>query len=348
MLQQVLKAYGFNSISVQVSAYGSGLINLTWLVMAEDKKYILQKINDQVFKHPEAIEYNINTIASFLQTNHPDYLFTAPVKTSEGSTMLKIEGDGYYRLFPFVKDANSIDVVETAAQAFEAASQFGRFTKMLSGLNIETLKTTIPSFHDLSLRYQQLLLSLENGNKQRIEDAATLIKDVKSYSFIVEEYEQIKLNPAFKQRVTHHDTKISNVLFDSQAKGLCVIDLDTVMPGYFISDVGDMMRTYLSPVSEEETDFEKIELRIPFYKAVVEGYYQEMKDELTDTEKKYFFYAGIFMVYMQAIRFLTDHFNDDSYYGAKYKGHNLIRAKNQMDLLHKMMDKQTILQLNFA
>ncbi|HYK56947.1 MAG TPA: aminoglycoside phosphotransferase family protein, partial [Flavisolibacter sp.] len=134
--------------------------------------------------------------------------------------------------------------------------------------------------------------------------------------------------------------KISNVLFDSEGKGICVIDLDTVMPGYFISDVGDMMRTYLSPVSEEETDFSKIIIREEFYKAIVQGYYSEMKEELTETEKQYFFYAGKFMIYMQALRFLTDHINDDVYYGAKYEGHNFARAHNQVILLQQLIRKQ--------
>jgi hypothetical protein len=114
-----------------------------------------------------------------------------------------------------------------------------------------------------------------------------------------------------------------------------VIDLDTVMPGYFFSDAGDMMRTYLSPVNEEETDFSKIEVRADFYKAIAEGYFTEMKDELTDAEKSSFFYAGEFMIYMQAIRFLTDHLNDDRYYGAKYPAHNYNRAYNQAVLLEK-------------
>jgi hypothetical protein len=116
------------------------------------------------------------------------------------------------------------------------------------------------------------------------------------------------------------------------------------MPGYFISDVGDMMRTYLSPVSEEEKDFSKIEVRDEFYKAIVQGYYSEMKEELTDAEKNYFFYGGKFMIYMQALRFLTDHINGDVYYGAKYEGHNLVRANNQIVLLQELVKKQDHLQ----
>jgi hypothetical protein len=114
-----------------------------------------------------------------------------------------------------------------------------------------------------------------------------------------------------------------------------------VMPGYFISDVGDMMRTYLSPVSEEETDFSKIRVRKDFYKAIVEGYYSEMREELTATEKNAFFYAGTFMIYMQALRFLTDYLNNDVYYGAKYAEHNFNRAQNQIVLLERLLENQS-------
>ena len=208
---------------------------------------------------------------------------------------------------------------------------------------MDELKTTIPQFHDLSLRYKQFQDALEKGNKERIGEAAELIGIVKQNADVVAEFENIKTNPDFKLRVTHHDTKISNVLFDDMDKGLCVIDLDTVMSGYFISDVGDMMRTYLSPVSEEETDFSKIEVRDDFYKAIVRGYFNEMQNELTQDEKQHFFYAGKFMIYMQALRFLTDYLNNDAYYGEKHPKHNFFRAKNQVVLLRKLLEKEALL-----
>ncbi|MEJ7684927.1 MAG: phosphotransferase [Segetibacter sp.] len=138
----------------------------------------------------------------------------------------------------------------------------------------------------------------------------------------------------------HHDTKISNVLFDDKNKGLCLIDLDTVMPGYFISDAGDMMRTYLSPVSEEEKDFTKIDIREDFFDAISEGYLSEMKDDLTEEEQSSFVYAGKFMIYMQAVRFLADYLCDDIYYSSNYEGHNFMRAKNQLYLLDRLQEKE--------
>lgn len=340
----ILKAFGFDETSVSVNNFGSGLINNTWMVANGSSNYILQRINHNVFKEPEAIADNIDCIGSYLAAAHPDYKFTMPVTSLNGNSLLYNEEEGYFRMFLFVEGSHSKDVVETAEQAYEAAAQFGRFTNLLSGFDVTKLKTTIPDFHNLSLRYRQFLQALENGNPERIKESAQLINILQGYNEIVTTYENIVRSNDFKLRVTHHDTKISNVLFDNNDKGLCVIDLDTVMPGYFISDVGDMMRTYLSPVSEEEKDFSKIEIRDDFYKAVVQGYYSEIKNVLTETEKKHFFYAGTFIIYMQALRFLTDHLNNDIYYGAKYPRHNLVRANNQAVLLQRLSEKKERLE----
>jgi Ser/Thr protein kinase RdoA (MazF antagonist) len=345
MLEPILKAYGLSETTCKIEPFGSGLINNTWQVSANETDYILQRINNAVFKKPHNIANNISVIAAHLKQHHPDYLFVSPCQNTEGGQMLYLKDEGYFRMFPFMPNSHSKDVVETPEQAYQAAAQFGRFTRLLSGLEIAKIKTTIPHFHDIGLRYKQFLTALKNGNPQRIDESKDLINALLKQVDIVKEYKAIQANPHFKIRVTHHDTKISNVLFDQNDKGLCVIDLDTVMQGYFISDVGDMMRTYLSPVSEEEQDFSKITVRDDFYKAIVQGYFDEMKDELTDTEKNYFFYAGKFLIYMQALRFLTDYLNNDVYYGSKYEGHNFMRAKNQMVLLESLLSKNFLMKL---
>src|SRR5688572_19632996 len=342
MLKSVLQAYGLTSDLLKVTAFGSGLINHTWRIKNNHEDYILQRINDSVFKQPLAIAHNIQNIAKYLQQHYPEYLFVTPVKTTTGEEMFHDKDEGYFRLFPFLSNSQTIDVVQSSLQAYEAAKQFGKFTRLLSGFDHTQLKITLPDFHNLSLRYHQFKESLIYGNDERVKEAAAAIHLMKQHTYIVDEYEKIKTSPGFKLRVTHHDTKISNILFDESSHGLCVIDLDTVMPGYFISDVGDMMRTYLSPASEEEKDFSAINVREEFYKAIVEGYGSEMKDELTPTEKKYFVYAGKFMIYMQALRFLTDYINNDIYYGSRYPGHNFVRANNQMVLLQHLLEKEKI------
>jgi Ser/Thr protein kinase RdoA (MazF antagonist) len=345
MIDKVLPAYGFSEKQTKVDAFGKGLINHTWKLTTHDDTYILQRINDSVFKRPTDIADNIKLIKEYLTEHHPGYHFVSPISSVDDNEMIFVDGLGYFRLFPFVKGSHTIDVVETPAQAYEAASQFGRFTRLLSGIHITKLKITIPDFHNLLFRNQQFHHALKTADKERINESKKLTKEILSHADLIKSFELIKSNPAFRLRVTHHDTKISNILFDERDKGIAVIDLDTVMPGYFISDVGDMMRTYLSPVSEEEKDLEKIIVRDDFYKAIVAGYRDEMKDELSETEGKYFFYAGQFMIYMQALRFLTDHLNNDVYYGARYPGHNLRRAENQFLLLDRLIEKESLLTL---
>jgi Ser/Thr protein kinase RdoA (MazF antagonist) len=340
MPEKILSFYKITPEAV-INSFGTGLINNTWRINCQSQDYILQKINNKVFKEPEHIANNIQRIAAYLEKEHPEYFFIAPVKTKNGEGMAHLPDEGYFRLFPFVKNSHSYDVVQTPKQAFEAASQFGRFTKMLNDFPAESLKITIPDFHNLTYRYKQFEQAIQQGNPLRIKEMKKSIQFLRSQDYIVTTYKEIVSGKEFKLRVTHHDTKISNVLFDKNDKGLCVIDLDTVMPGYFISDVGDMMRTYLSPVSEEEKDFSKIEVREDYFKAILQGYLEQMATELSPEEIRHFVYAGKFMIYMQAIRFLADHLNNDKYYGASYEGHNYIRAKNQITLLERLFEKET-------
>ena len=343
MFEKILKEFGIDA-NASIKPFGSGLINNTWLISNEGTDFILQRINQNVFKNPVDIATNIHLICDHFKGNHPGYLFPCPRKTLPGDEMLFINDEGYFRIFPFIKNSHTTDVVNSSSQAHEAAKQFGRFTNLLSGFSVNKLKITISDFHNLPLRYSQFESAIRQGNKARIKEAAATINFLKEQHEIANISEQISKDAGFKKRVTHHDSKISNVLFDENDHGLCVIDLDTVMPGYFISDFGDMMRTYLSPVSEEEKDFTKIEIREDYFKAIADGYLSEMGNELSPIEKEHLVYAGKFMTYMQALRFLTDHLNNDIYYGSKYEWHNFIRANNQVVLLKKIIEKEKILQ----
>ena len=339
----VLSAYGFPA-NVSVTPHGSGLINHTWIVRTGKETFILQRLNTTVFTQPSLVAGNIEMVGQYLSDHYPGIVFPRPVRTVSDETMVDAGPDGQYRLYPFIENSVTIDVAHTPEQAFEAARQFGSFTHMLSGFPAERLYETLPAFHDLSLRYHSFIDAISKGLPERIKKAETLIKKLSAQNRIVKEYEQILVNPNFKRRVTHHDTKISNVLFDKRGKGICVIDLDTVMPGYFISDVGDMLRTYLSPVSEEESDLAKIKVRPEYFEAIAQGYLEEMSEDLTPTEKDAFFYAGEFMMYMQALRFLTDYLNGDKYYSSRYEGHNFIRARNQSTLLQRFQQQASTLR----
>jgi Ser/Thr protein kinase RdoA (MazF antagonist) len=344
MISKALRAYGIEENLSKIEPLTSGLINNTWKVTSPQAKYILQRINDHVFKKPFEVAENIRLIDDYLKGNSPSYLFVSPVRNVEGSDIFHDRDGGYFRLFPFLEGSHTINVVSNPRQAFEAALQFGKFTRLLAGFDAKKLNITIPDFHNLTLRYQQFERALKNGNTERIKQSQSMIAEIRKYDRIVESYEKICKSNAVKQRVTHHDTKISNVLFNDAGKGLCVIDLDTMMPGYFISDVGDMMRTYLSPANEEEKDFGKIEVRDDYFKAIVNGYLSSMGDELTSEEQKLILYSGLFLIYMQAIRFLADYMNNDIYYGARYEEQNYVRAGNQMVLLKRLDEKAELLE----
>jgi Ser/Thr protein kinase RdoA (MazF antagonist) len=344
MYDQVLSAYGFTT-DVSVTPHGSGLINRTWLIRSGSDTFILQQLNGQVFSQPSLIADNIEMVGRYLTDHYPSTVFPRPVRSIRGETMIDAGPNGHYRLYPFIENSITIDVAHTPAQAFEAARQFGGFTHMLSGFQAERLHETLPAFHDLSLRYRSFSEALQkNGYPDRTVKAKQLITFLTAQYPLVTTYEAILTNPEFQRRVTHHDTKISNVLFDKQGKGICVIDLDTVMPGYFISDVGDMFRTYLSPVTEEESNMSRVIVRPEYFEAIVRGYLQEMFEVLTPEEKQSFVYAGEFMLYMQALRFLTDYLSGDIYYGSRYEGHNYVRALNQTTLLQRFQENAPALK----
>ncbi|MBS1523896.1 MAG: aminoglycoside phosphotransferase family protein [Bacteroidetes bacterium] len=343
MLNQILEQFGINALNYQIEEYGSGLINSTWKISGE-KDYILQRINTDVFKQPEAIAENLSKLQSYLKAKYPDYLFVAPLLALNGSSLADNE-DGIFRLFPFVGNSVSIDSVTIYKQAYEAARQFAKFTFLLKDFDAFKLRDTIPSFHDLTLRYKEFEKACLNTTTARLDQAKWAISEINRHKGILSTYEKLKNIGNLPVRVIHHDAKINNVLFNNDWNGICLIDLDTVMPGYFISDVGDMLRTYLSPANEDETDLSKIVVDEQCFDAIYNGYLSEMGTELTTFEKDHFIYAGKFMIYMQALRFLSDYLNGDVYYHTTYAGQNLNRTNNQLTLLDQLIKLEEKIQL---
>ena len=330
ILGQVASAYDW--VDPVVEPVATGLINSSWKVGVGDQTYLLQRVNTGVFRHPGQIDANLRMLSEYLSANAPQYLFTAPVLNKYGEGLMEIDNK-CYRVFPFIPGSHTINVVEDPAQAFAGAEQFGKFTAVLNGFDARRLRITLPDFHNLQLRAEQFTSAVKGGIPERLAESGDLVKYLESMSGIVDRYKLFLAGKDVRVRVTHHDTKISNVLFDQDGKGLCVIDLDTVMPGYFLSDVGDMFRTYVCPVSEEEKDLGKIEVRKEYLEAVRRGYLAGMANSLTNFELDHFHFAGTMLIYMQAIRFLTDYLTGDKYYGSRYPGQNLVRAQNQARLL---------------
>ncbi|MXV16312.1 phosphotransferase enzyme family protein [Hufsiella ginkgonis] len=346
-MQEILSRYDLAAGEYTIEPFGTGLINATWKISRTDgeRSFILQRINTAVFNNPGQIAENVRQLKNFFDQRFPHYLFVAPLADVDNRLLVPDADGNVFRLIPFVDNSVTIDVVMHSAHAYEAAAQFGKFTRLLREFNQDRLQYTLPDFHNLSLRITQFEEAVANAPAGRKAETAETIDLARRYRGIADRYDSIVAGGAIPRRVIHHDTKISNVLFDRNGHGLCVIDLDTVMPGYFISDVGDMMRTYLSPANEEEQDLDKIEVRTDFLRAIADGYLSEMGGALTEAEQKLFFYSGEFMIYMQALRFLTDHLNGDTYYGARYPGHNFMRAKNQFVLLARYLEAAKSLAL---
>ncbi len=345
---QILESFGLKKEDYQAERYGSGLINYTFRLKHRSgkagKDYILQRINTEVFEDPYILIQNHRLAADYLAEQYPDYYFLAPVKTVAGDGLLEWNQE-YWRMLPFVSNTITVDEADNPMQAYEAARQFGRLARKLSGIDLNRFRPSIPGFHDLTLRYNNYQDAIAEAEPQRKEQARALIKAFQQHIEVPNTYKKLKADPAFWDRLMHHDTKINNVLLDDKTyEGVCVIDLDTLMPGKIISDLGDMVRTYVSPVSEEETDFSKITIRETYYDALMEGYLSELRDDLDEAEKNVLFYAGQFMIYMQGIRFLADYLKGDVYYPTKYPLHNFNRAKNQLILLERLNQKESILR----
>jgi Ser/Thr protein kinase RdoA (MazF antagonist) len=331
--QEILSRYFYENPPLDIQQFGNGLIHKTYILSKDNvPNFILQQVNTNVFKWPDAIENNLQLLKAYLNESSLDLNLPLPLTNLSGALHTYVSND-VFRLTRYVEGSHAIDTCLQPEQAFEAALQFGQFTSSFAGLDISQIKATIPDFHNLTFRWKQFEQALANGNPTRIQHAKREIETIIDNKSIVTKYEHICSSDQFKQRVTHHDTKISNILFDQKGKGICVIDLDTVMGGLHISDLGDMFRTYLSPGNEEETDLEKVFVRSSFYTAIVNGYLDKMADQLTEDEKAMIPFAGEFLIYMQALRFLTDFINDDIYYGISYEMNNFNRTINQLHLL---------------
>jgi Ser/Thr protein kinase RdoA (MazF antagonist) len=330
---EILKAFKPDIKIEKVERIGTGHINQTYKVLGS-KSFILQRINNQVFVKPESIERNVQLAKEYLSQHHPSYLFLAPLPAANGRHMVYDQHGFPWRLYPYIENSHTIDQARTTDEAFKAAQEFGRLGSKLQGCDPMLFEDTIPRFHDLALRYKQFEDALLKATPTSINEAGDAIQQAQNFSFLTDQYKSLIAKGILIPRVFHNDTKVNNVLFDSMSGNtLAVIDLDTMMSGYFIYDLGDLLRTLVSPVSEEEKDLNKVSFREDFYRAVVDGYLGETNDCLTIEEKKYVSFAGPMMTYIMALRFLADYLRGNTYYHITYPEQNLVRSRNQLKLV---------------
>lgn len=335
----VTHAFSISS-KATISPIGSGHIHQTFLV--EDRhKFVLQRINKNVFTKPEVIARNNRLAADYLANHHPHYLFLTALRDKQGNELVYAEDGFPWRVYPFIENTFTVDFVASSAQAFEAAKGFSLLTRNLHGIDDSKFEPTLDRFHDLQWRYEQFEMELAHAKSSVIIQAQEEIKLAQQFQPLVQEYNELIRSGALTVRITHNDTKINNILFDKLTeKAACVIDLDTLMPGYFIYDLGDMVRTCVSPVSEEEKDITRIAFRKEIYDAIIEGYLSQMKDYLSQRELDTVPFAGKMMTYIMALRFLADFLRGNTYYIIHYPEQNLVRARNQLRLL-RLLEEHT-------
>lgn len=314
-----------------------GLIHKTYKVTANNQSAILQQVNTSVFKDPEQVVSNYQAIYNHLTGTH-SFKIPASLKTSEGKNTWIDNERSCWRAFEYITNTYTESLPAGPEKIFSAAKCYGEFTRALAGLDVNQLKPTISGFHDLSNRYDQLQHAVKKATPERLATSSDLLTKIEQRKHLVDFYTSLKNNHDFKLRPMHHDTKLSNILFDrSTRKAVCPIDLDTTMAGYFFSDIGDMIRSMVS-ASDEHGAVDSAHINTEVYRAIISGYEMGIGDSFTQTEKKFLHHSGILMLYMQGIRFLTDFLSNDVYYKIEYPLQNFDRALKQLTLLGKLED----------
>ena len=333
------------SIDVSVESYGNGHINDTYIADSEPK-YILQRINHAIFKNPEQVMSNILGVTEFLREKiiaeggDPNRETLTVIKTVDGKSYYKTEDGNYFRMYNYVEDAVSYEAVESPEQFYQAARAFGKFQNMLSDYPAEKLYDTIPFFHDTVKRFGDFRKAVADDLAGRV---ATVQKEI---DFVLaREADAVVVVNAIAEgrvplRVTHNDTKLNNVMLDAKTgAGVCVIDLDTVMPGSLLYDYGDALRFGASSGAEDEVDLDKIYFDLELFEAFTKGFLEEVGDKLTPAEIELLPFSAKLLTYECGMRFLGDYLNGDTYFKTHREGHNLDRARTQFKLVADIENK---------
>ena len=327
---------------VTVCPHGNGHINDTYLVTVTSgsvsQRYILQRMNHSVFPNPLQLMHNITAVTDHLRKNGNGRQLQV-ILTKTGESFYQAGGEGW-RVYTFIENALSLEAPEGLEDCFQAAYAFGSFQRQLSTFPASDLYEVIPNFHNTPDRYFHFLEAVEKDACNRLNTALPETEFIRArcdfYSLLESRHE----NGRLPLRVTHNDTKLNNVLLDRNTrKPLCVIDLDTVMPGYAVNDFGDLVRFGANTAAEDEQNLDLVHFDLAAYRSFAEGFIQGCDGALTDDELELLPYAAKMMTIECGMRFLTDYLNGDTYFKTKYDTHNLVRCRTQLRLVAEMEEK---------
>jgi Ser/Thr protein kinase RdoA (MazF antagonist) len=324
---------------IQVFPITVGLIHQTYRAQDGKNNYLLQSINTNIFTDPMGLIHNHRRLHKhFLSEDAPfPHSLAEPRPFPNGEWLFKDENQQTWRMSEFISGSHTRTSVENTVQAEALAAFFARFSWHASSLEQNNWHIPIHRFHDLAYRYEQLEEAILNDQVSRKADQAALINELQNRKHYVDLFRYMEADERFPLRMMHHDAKLSNVLIDDLTDTwLCPIDLDTVMPGYFFSDLGDMIRSICNGSAKEDSPIHEVVFRTDLFEALLSGYGTVMENSLTSEEKTLLSMSGILMTYMQSLRFLTDYLNGDVYYHISRPEQNLDRTINQFSLLCEM------------
>ncbi|MEM6842456.1 MAG: aminoglycoside phosphotransferase family protein [Bacteroidota bacterium] len=347
-LDKVLTAYFPDTSYNSVIPFGSGHINDTFLITnSAAEKYLLQRINHRVFQNIDGLMNNMERVTRHLQqklAGRANSHFTSVqiIPTTQKKLFYQDEQGNYWRIITFIPNSVTYDLVTSEEQAYQAGYAFGYFQQLLSDVPGSDLVETIPQFHDMKSRFAKFDLAREVDSADRVKTAKPTIDFALSRREEMIAWHELVTQSGFPRRVTHNDTKFNNVLLEkSSQKAICVIDLDTVMPGVIGYDFGDAIRTIANTAEEDEPDLTKISVDLDYYCAFARGFLKESGQQLTTLEKKSLLFAPNYMTFIMGLRMLTDYLQGDVYYKTNHSEHNLQRAKAQFALVTKLEEAAT-------
>jgi len=349
-LGEVLAVYGWEKTVIYCERYGSGHINDTFLVIVnegkEEKKYILQRMNHDIFKDITGLMNNVSGVTSYLRNiiiregGDPERETLNLVPDMDGKLHYTDSIGCHWRVYLFISEATTYNQVEKIEDFYQSAKAFGHFQNLLAGYPVEKLTETIPAFHDTPKRFKDFLLAVEEdicGRADSVREEIAFVMDRKAELGTIMELQRSGQMP---YRVTHNDTKLNNIMIDDRSgEAICVIDLDTIMPGASVFDYGDSIRFGANTAAEDETDLSKVTLSLELFEAYTKGFLEGCAGKLTDIEVEMLPMGAKLMTFECGMRFLTDYLQGDTYFKIHREMHNLDRCRCQFALVKDMEEK---------